>query len=221
MIGADHICGQIRLLQPLLAGEGIWTKGAIVSDANIIVGDIIPPSGVGHVWVFQRTCLLDAADLAKVQSQGTRLIHDCDDLLWKIPPDNPNIQFLPPAKIEKMFRLMAMADCVTVSTEPIQADLRKRGIHSMVLPNCLVRQEWEGFRPTRRVGSRPRIGWAGQANVHKGDTAILETIIEALKDEVEWVFLGDAPRTASSSGVISETFSMVDLASVSRKISQS
>lgn len=218
VIGCDSICGHIRLLQPLLAGEGIWRKGAIVSDANIIVGDIIPPSGVGHVWVFQRTCLMGAADLSKVQSQGTRLIHDCDDLLWKIPADNPNLRFLPPPKIEQMFRLMAMADCVTVSTEPIQADLRKRGIHSTVLPNCLVPQEWEGFMPKRRVGSRPRIGWAGQANVHKGDTAILETIIEALKGEVEWVFLGDAPRTASSLGVISETFSMVDLAQYPEKL---
>lgn len=218
VIAADSICGHIRLLQPLLAGEGIWRKGAIVSDANIIVGDIIPPSGVGHVWVFQRTCLMGAADLSKVQSQGTRLIHDCDDLLWKIPADNPNLRFLPPPKIEQMFRLMAMADCVTVSTEPIQADLRKRGIHSTVLPNCLVPQEWEGFMPKRRVGSRPRIGWAGQANVHKGDTAILETIFEALKDEVEWVFLGDAPRTASSLGVISETFSMVDLAQYPEKL---
>nr|MBA3965378.1 glycosyltransferase [Nitrospirales bacterium] len=220
VIASDSICGRIRLLQPLLAGERIWTKGAIVSDANIILGHITPPAGNGQVWVIQRTCLLDAADLANVQYQGTRLIHDCDDLLWNIPADNPNLRFLPPGKIEKMLRLMDQADCVTVSTEPIQADLKRRGINSIVLPNSLVRQDWEEFRPKRRVGSRPRIGWAGQANVHKGDTAILETIIEVLKDEVEWVFLGDAPRTASSPGVISEVYSMVDLAQYPKKMAR-
>lgn len=221
VIGSDFICGRIRLLQPLLAGEGIWKKGTIVSDINILSGDAtLPPMGVAQVWAIQRNCSLSEKILVEAQSQGTRIVHDCDDLLWKIPVDNPNHGYFTPDRLEGMFRLMAIADCVTVSTEPIQADLKQRGIESTVLLNCLIRQEWEGFKPQRRAGSRPRVGWAGQAKVHKGDTALLETIIEALKDEVAWVFLGDAPRMARNPGVISETFSMVDLARFPEKLAK-
>lgn len=219
VIASDYICGRIRLLQPLLSGEGIWGKGCIVGDANILLGDVtLPPMGLGQVWAIQRNCRLSEETLQEARSQGTRIVYDCDDLLWKIPVDNPNHGYFTPEYLQRMFDLMYTADCVTVSTEPIQADLFKRGIESTVLLNCLLPQEWEDFKPRRRAGSRPRVGWAGQANVHKNDTAIFETIVEALKDEVEWVFLGDAPRMASSPGVISETFSMVDVAQYPKKL---
>ncbi|HSF08629.1 MAG TPA: glycosyltransferase [Nitrospirales bacterium] len=219
VIASDYICGRIRLLQPLLAGEGIWGKGPIVGDANILLGDVtLPVMGAGQIWAIQRNCRLTEEILKEAQSLGTRIVYDCDDLLWEIPVDNPNHGYFTPECLQRMFGLMYMADCVTVSTEPIQTDLYKRGIESMVLLNCLIRQEWEDFKPQRQTGSRPRVGWAGQASVHKCDTAILETIIEALKDEVEWAFLGDAPRMAMSPGVISETFSMVDVAQYPKKL---
>ncbi|MGP0595140.1 glycosyltransferase [Nitrospira sp. T9] len=219
VIGSDYICGRIRLLQPLLAGAGIWKNGTIVNDLNILSGEAtLPPMGVEQVWAIQRNCRLPEKMLEEAQSHGTRIVYDCDDLLWKIPLDNPNHGYFTPEYLQRMFGLMYTADCVTVSTEPIQTDLFKRGIDSTLLLNCLVRQEWEDFKPRRRAGSRPRIGWAGQAKVHKGDAAILETIIEALKDEVEWVFLGDAPQMSSSPGVISETFSMVDVAQYPKKL---
>ncbi len=219
VIASDYICGRIRLLQPLLSGEGIWEKGSIVNDANILLGDVtLPLMGGGQIWAIQRNCRLPEKMLAEAQHHGTRIVYDCDDLLWDIPVDNPNHGYFTPEFLQRMFGVMSMADCVTVSTEPIQTDLYKRGIESTVLLNCLMRQEWESFKPQRRAGSRPRVGWAGQARVHKGDTALLETIIEVLKDEVEWVFLGDAPRMASSPGVISEAFSMVDVAQYPKKL---
>ena len=219
VIASDYICGHVRLLQPLLAGEGIWGKGSIVGDANILLGDVtLPLMGAGQIWAIQRNCRLSKETLKEAQHLGTRIVYDCDDLLWDIPVDNPNHGYFTPQFLQKMFGLMALADCVTVSTEPIQADLSKRGIEATVLHNCLIRQEWEDFQPQRRAGSRPRIGWAGQANVHKGDTVIFESIMEALKDEVEWVFLGGAPRTVNCPGVISETFSMVDVVEYPKKL---
>lgn len=218
VILTDPICGQIRLLQPLLTGIGRWTQGAMAADAKILSGDSTLPIGGGQVWIYQRTCLLTENYLTQVRNAGTRLVHDCDDLLWEIPADNPNHFVITPQVVEHLFRLMKLADCVTVSTEPIRIDLEKKGIAAQVIPNSVVRQEWETLLPRRRAGSRPRVGWVGQAKVHKGDTAILETIIEALKDEVEWVFLGDAPRTARNPGIISETFSMVDLNSFPKKM---
>lgn len=219
VIGSDYICGRFRLLQPLLSGEGIWGRGSIVGDANILLGDVIlPPMGGGQIWAIQRNCRLPEKMLAEAQHQGTRIVYDCDDLLWDIPIDNPNHGYFTPEILQKMFGVMSMADYMTVSTEPIQSDLSKRGIESTVIPNCLMRQEWEDLKPQRRAGSRPRVGWAGQANVHKGDTAIFETMMKALKDEVEWVFLGEAPRTVCLPGVISETFSMVDVAQYPKKL---
>lgn len=215
---SDNICGMIRLVQPLLSGRKHWEQGTIVFDAEWFLGKIDITGGKGQVWVLQRTCLLPDRFLKDAQTQGTRIVHDCDDLLWEIPPDNSNYRIITDERLQAMFRRMAMSDCVTVSTEPIQTNLKKRGISAFVLPNCLVRQEWEGFEPKRRAGSRPRVGWAGQANVHKADTAILDKIIEGLKDEVEWVFLGEAPGNALAKGIFSETFSMVDLSQYPKKL---
>lgn len=218
VIISDSICGRVRLVQPFTAGMGIWEAGTILCDAQLYMGEAPPPAGPEEVWICQRTCILDLTFLARVKSQKTRLIFDCDDLLWDIPPDNFNHGVMTPDKVAKMFRVMALADVVTVSTEPIQASLKERGVDSVVIPNSLVAHEWESLKPIRRSGKRPRIGWAGQAKVHVGDMAILESMIEALKHDVEWVFLGDAPRNAREAGVVSEIHPMVDLAEFPRKL---
>jgi hypothetical protein len=44
----------------------------------------------------------------------------------------------------------------------------------------------------RRVGLKPRVGWAG-AEQHHGDLEWLEPVVRALADEVEWVFMGMCP----------------------------
>jgi len=150
--------------------------------------------------------------------KGTRIVHDLDDLLWEIPDDNVNKRVISASLVAHLMKLLRVADCVTVSTEPLQQALESLGIRSTILPNCLVGDEWNGLKTRRRVGRRPRIGWAGQAGVHRQDIAIMPSLIEALGDEVEWVFLGEAPQNVRQQGKSFEIHSTVDLVEFPRAL---
>jgi hypothetical protein len=74
------------------------------------------------------------------------------------------------------------------------------GMPVRVIPNMLGKDDLEpaSRRARRRIRSHSdkRVGWGGGIG-HKGDPAILNEAMIALKDEVEWVFLGmdpDVPR---------------------------
>ena len=80
-----------------------------------------------------------------------------------------------------------------------------------MLPNCLIPKDWMGLTPQRRVGRLPRVGWAGQTGVHKADLALLNSIMEELEGEVEWVFLGDVPELIGNSRIRMQACPMVSI----------
>ncbi|GJL67400.1 MAG: hypothetical protein NPIRA06_00350 [Nitrospirales bacterium] len=208
----DPICSQIRILQALTAGvEKSWVGGMVKIEGAEGSHPHQLPSGPGTVWIVQRTCRIEIADMAIARSNGTRLVHDIDDLLWKIPEDNQNHQVIQKWLIDHLMKLLKLADCVTTSTIPLQTALERLGIKAAVLPNCLVSEEWKDLAPLRRVGSRPRLGWAGQVGVHRSDLRFLGSVFEELGDEVEWVFLGEVPEDLRQTGVRSEVHPMVPL----------
>ncbi len=215
----DPICSQIRILQALTAsaqkswlGGMVKIEGAEGSHSNQL------PSGPGTVWIVQRTCRMEIADMTFARSTGTRLVHDIDDLLWKIPKDNQNCHVVKKWLIDHMMKLLELADCVTTSTIPLQSALETLGIKATVLPNCLVFEEWKNLNPLRRVGSRPRVGWAGQVGVHRSDLRFLGSVFEELGDEVEWVFLGEVPEDLRRTEVKSEVHHMVPLSQFPTKL---
>ncbi|MEC4681095.1 MAG: glycosyltransferase, partial [Nitrospirota bacterium] len=186
----DPICGVIRLLNPIYeCFARNWLKGE--AKAEVVKPDFL--EGPHTSWVVQRTCRYDIELLKRARSNGTRLVHDLDDLLWKIPDGNKNKNLISPVLIERLFKLLELADCVTVSTKPLRVALEMKGIKAHVLPNCLIAHEWEQYRSQRKVGRRPRVGWAGQVGVHTGDLALLHEVMERLGEEVEWAFLGEQP----------------------------
>jgi glycosyltransferase involved in cell wall biosynthesis len=50
---------------------------------------------------------------------------------------------------------------------------------------------WQGHTSRRNRGDKPRVGWVG-ASQHQGDLELIETVIEALANEVDFVFMGMA-----------------------------
>ena len=215
----DPICSQIRILQALNAsankswlGGMVKIEGAEGSYPNQL------PNGPGTVWIVQRTCRIEIADMALARSTGTRLVHDIDDLLWKIPEDNQNHQVVKKWLIDHLMKLLELADCVTTSTIPLQSALETLGIKAAVLPNCLVSEEWKDLNPLRRVGSRPRVGWAGQVGVHRSDLRFLGSVFEEIGGEVEWVFLGEVPENLRRTEVKSEVHPMVPLGQFPTKL---
>ena len=215
----DPICSQIRIFQALTASaKKSWLGGMVKIEGAEGSHPQQLPSGPGTVWIVQRTCRIDAHDMAIARSAGTRLVHDIDDLLWKIPEDNQNHQVVKKWLVDHMMKLLELADCVTTSTTPLRMALERVGIKATVLPNCLVAEEWKNLAPRRRAGSRPRVGWAGQVGVHRADLHFLGSVFEDLGDEVEWVILGEVPEDLRRSGVKSEIHGMVPLGEFPAKL---
>ncbi len=210
VIANDMFCGGVRLLYPL---ESLIAKkevtGQMLIEGNIWNGAAELPVGPSECIVVQRIVSLVDSRLPEVKAQGTRIVHDFDDLLWKIPQDNRNSQIITRQMLDCFFRVMAQADCVTVTTEPLREALVALGIRSTLLPNCLYPEHWQHLNVSRRTGNRPRVGWVGQAGVHREDVAILLPLIEILGQEVEWVFLGEIPEVRGGVRFEVETHSMV------------
>lgn len=62
-----------------------------------------------------------------------------------------------------------------------------------VVPACLDPQAWGGLEHKRRTSARPRVGWslaAGQVD----DLVVIAEAVQALANDVEWVFLGACPE---------------------------
>ncbi len=212
VVANDTFCGGIRLLYPL---ESLIAKtemtGQLLIEEKIWKGEEEFPVGVTECVVVQRIASFVESRLLEAKAQGTRIVHDFDDLLWKIPQDNRNSHIITRQMLDCFFRIMAQADCVTVSTQPLQEALVALGIQSCVLPNCLYPEHWEQTSVLRRIGNRPRVGWVGQVGVHREDVAILLPLIEILGQEVEWVFLGEMPEVRGLVRLEAETHSMVPL----------
>ncbi len=222
LIPNDEICGYIRLYQPLLAGNHLWQSNEETNQKIFPPPghQISLPMGSREVWVTQRNSVLTEQQIKEAQSQGTRIIHDCDDLLWKIDDNNYNSKFLKPGEIDRMFRLMKLADCVTVSTEVLREKLEGWDIQAVVLPNCLYTEDWKGLEGKRRMGSRPRVGWAGQADVHLDDLFLIGKLVEVMGDEVEWVFFGSTPEHIQTLAPQCEVYPMVTIHDFPKQLAQ-
>jgi hypothetical protein len=62
-----------------------------------------------------------------------------------------------------------------------------------LIPNYLEGHLWENVHSERRVGRKPRIGWAG-AQQHAGDLQLIEEVVRQTAGEVEWIFFGMCPE---------------------------
>jgi len=60
------------------------------------------------------------------------------------------------------------------------------------MPNCLEKAIWDGARPPGLPRRKPRVGWAG-AQQHLGDLELIYPVVEALADDVDWIFMGMCP----------------------------
>lgn len=190
-IASDAISGMYRFTIPIRA---IVERG--VATGNIYLGasqqlEVTP----GSPLLLQRHITLPPHVIALAKQHGCRLVHDFDDLLWAIPADNPNAATFTPELLAAMDAQLAAADTVTASTEPLADALRRRGCDSVtVLPNALDPRDWTS-QPQRAEREKPRIGWYGQQAVHIGDLALVDGLVRALIDDVDFVFFGDLPGT--------------------------
>jgi GT2 family glycosyltransferase len=128
-------------------------------------------------------------------------VFEVDDALSAVPSYSWHAPYMTPNIDEKIRRAVALCDAVTVTTVELADHMRsicEEGTDIRVVPNMLGRDDLELTTQIRKQfmpptpGQKLRIGWGGGIG-HAGDLAILSEAFIALKDEVEWVFLGMDP----------------------------
>jgi hypothetical protein len=74
---------------------------------------------------------------------------------------------------------------------------------------------WAGLSSQRQTSIRPRVGWAGGTS-HRGDLELLQDVVKALANEVDWVFFGMCPDPLRP--YVKEFHKAVQLADYPRKL---
>lgn len=116
-----------------------------------------------------------------------------DDVLGNLPRKHYLYNFQAREGRHRLREGLSHCDRLIASTEPIADYCRDMVPDIVVVPNRLERSVWVGHESRRGTGKKPRVGWAG-AQQHLGDLELIKDVVEALKDEVEWVFMGMCPE---------------------------
>jgi hypothetical protein len=144
--------------------------------------------------VFQRQLehhQIDAIAKTKDLTSAFR-VFELDDLITHLPIASPHRHAIPRDVAQRLKRALSLCDRLVVSTAPLAERYGKWCGETVVMPNYLEAGRWLGLEPKRRGGRKPRVGWAGAAG-HVGDLALIENVVEATANEVDWIFLGLCP----------------------------
>jgi glycosyltransferase involved in cell wall biosynthesis len=127
------------------------------------------------------------------QASKARRIFDMDDLLMRIPEKSVHARSFPRDLLTRLKKAASLCDWLVVSTEPLARELRDLHPDIRVAPNRLPKHPWLSLAPQRRIGPRPRVGWAGALG-HEGDLQMVAEVFAALAGEVDWIILGPCPE---------------------------
>lgn len=129
----------------------------------------------------------------EAKAQGTKIVYDVDDRFDAIPAENPAAAIYVEKKVQDVWRIIELADLVTVSTQNLKDYIggkvgdKVRVLHNMI-PAAIV--------PDRAPfpGNCTRILWAGSPT-HKRDLAIvapaLSRILNRGNGEVRFTCFGE------------------------------
>lgn len=201
VLGWEQLSGVIeyRIKQPL---EGLWQARA--AERSFIHAPGVRQTRIPLLVeverakpdVFTASAFLELSDHLETVRQVQEvaripfLLH-LDDLISEIPRQSEVYEHRnTPGEMKRVVRT---ADRVVVTTEPIRAAIEKYAREVRLIPNYLPGWVWNGLKSERRVGPKPRVGWAG-AMQHAGDLALIREVVEATSEECDWVFFGMCPE---------------------------
>ncbi|NIF15877.1 methyltransferase domain-containing protein [Pantoea sp. Cy-639] len=87
---------------------------------------------------------------------------------------------------------LALVDRLVVSGEALADALGDCRRPIQVVPSYLDPVQWSGLAGGRCVGGKPRVGLLGK-DLAPQDLALVEEVVKALADDVDWVFVGECP----------------------------
>ncbi|WP_443190531.1 glycosyltransferase [Pseudomonas indica] len=186
-------CGHYRVMQPFQAQhqagliEGALSMGLMhVTDLERYDPDVI---------LLQRQIgeeRLDAMRRMQIFSKAFK-VYELDDYLPNLPVKSVHREKMPKDILRSLRRGLGYVDRFVVSTEALAEAFA--GLHPQmrVIENRLPVPWWGGLKAERRVGERPRVGWAGGSS-HTGDLEMIADVVKELAGEVDWVFFGMCPE---------------------------
>lgn len=186
-------CGNYRVIQPFNAlrdaghVDGVLSAGLLspVELARYAPDVVLLQRQVGDEQLEKMRRMKEFSSAYKV--------FELDDYLPNLPIKSFHRSHMPKDIVRSLRRALGYVDRFVVSTQPLAEALA--GMHDdiRVSENRLPANWWKDRQGERRVGLKPRVGWAGGVG-HTGDLELIVDVIKELADEVEWVFFGMCPE---------------------------
>jgi len=194
---AHHVdwngCGNYRVMQPFKAMEShLMLEGGLI---NTIPGVMEAAQQQPDVIVLES---LTGSRFPDIITQlrnvcDAKIIIEYDDFLLNVPLKNGNRSSYPQHIVKSFRKILESADRVVVSTAPLAEAYSRFHQDIRIAQNRLAPDLWGHLQSQRGSGKKLRVGWAG-GSTHTGDLQIIEPLIKALENQVEWVFMGMKPR---------------------------
>ena len=148
---------------------------------------------VADPWVFQLTYhddILALFELLKQVHPKKKLVTECDDWLFDVPPYNvASNPYRPNSEKEQIaWDQFNLSDAIIVSTSFLKENLGEQfpGKKIHIVPNSIDFDRWDNAVPDGGLEPKKeglvRIGYSGCAN-HSGDMEIVKPVLLALLDE--------------------------------------
>ncbi|WP_052238830.1 glycosyltransferase [Pectobacterium brasiliense] len=188
-----HGCGHYRVILPFQALEReMQIEGGLKhGTANVVdVANMAP-----DVVIIQGAAGATVPEVAARYRKYTKsaVVAEFDDYILNIPINSGNRKGHAQQLIKNFRRAVESVDWVVVSTPALAEAYSAYHPDIRVAYNRLPNSWWKGLSSLRKQGRKPRVGWAGGSS-HKGDLAILRSVVKELENEVEWVFMGMKPE---------------------------
>lgn len=186
-------CGHYRVRQPFAAMREAGLVDGLISSIHL------PPLELerfeAQTVVFQRQIMEhQIAEMEEVRNLSSAFkVYELDDYLPNLPLKSYHRDAMPKDVRKSLRRAVALTDRFVVSTAPLAEAFADMHSDIRVVPNRLPPNWWNGLHSQRRIGRKPRVGWAGGVS-HTGDLELIIDVVRDLADEVEWVFLGMCPE---------------------------
>lgn len=199
--GDQSGCGYYRIVKPI---EALVKNGYATARTELgFVPDHILPHLDPDIVVWQRqneTGQIEAMRHYRAQLPDSFFVYEIDDALSSVPDSSYHQPFMSPTVDDRIPLAASHCDAITVTTEGLKEHMERLcpGKPVRIAPNMLSRDDLAKADKVRanlapRGDNRFRVGWGGGIG-HTGDLALIIPVMEELKDEVHWVFIGYKPE---------------------------
>ena len=136
----------------------------------------------------------DIANLRAIRQAHPQafIVQLMDDLTSDLPVSHPSHVFGQREGHIRTLQALELSDRLIVSTQPLADYYAPHCKDIRLVPNALDMLHWGQYQRPAPERARLRIGWAGAAQ-HLGDLRLVQRVVQALADQVDWVFMGMCP----------------------------